>query len=487
MLTPQDLFKIVERMIELNNGIGEPDDIDHLGNRRVRTVGELIQTQFRIGLLRMERVIKERMSIQDPETATPNGLINIRPVVAAMREFFGGSQLSQFMDQTNPLAELTHKRRLSALGPGGLSRDRAGFEVRDVHHSHYGRICPVETPEGPNIGLIGALATFARINEIGFIETPYRKVYREVDNVPAWLERKKLRPRCARPAHRQAARPGRARRSTTTVARSIAIGLLRGQISARGYRRSQERRDARRGRHRDHHRTLAERIALLPLKTIKIRPDRHPGDRLPARPTRKISSSSPRPTPPLDEHNRFLERHGRSAASPSDFVDEPPERIDYMDVSPKQVVSVSTALIPFLEHDDANRALMGANMQRQAVPLLRPDAPIIGTGMEHQAARDCGQVVVAKADGIVVSADRRAYHRARRRRHRARCIRCTSSCARTRTPASTSGRPCARRARAPRRDHRRLARRPITASWRSARTCWSRSCPGRAATSRTPS
>ncbi len=202
VLTPQDLYKIVERIIELNNGIGEPDDIDHLGNRRVRTVGELIQAQFRVGLLRMERVIKERMSLQDSESATPNGLVNIRPVVAAIREFFGGSQLSQFMDQVNPLAELAHKRRISALGPGGLSRDRAGFEVRDVHHSHYGRICPVETPEGPTIGLIGYMATFARINEMGFLETPYRKVYREIDNVPSWLERKKLLRDRARPAHR---------------------------------------------------------------------------------------------------------------------------------------------------------------------------------------------------------------------------------------------------------------------------------------------
>ncbi len=253
MLTPQDLYKIVERIIELNNGIGEPDDIDHLGNRRVRTVGELIQAQFRVGLLRMERVIKERMSLQDPESATPNGLVNIRPVVAAIREFFGGSQLSQFMDQVNPLAELAHKRRISALGPGGLSRDRAGFEVRDVHHSHYGRICPVETPEGPNIGLIGAMSTFARINEMGFLETPYRKVYREVDNVPSWIERKKLRPRCARPAHRRAARPGRGFGGRRCRAQYRHRPAARPD-PARGYRRSQERRDARRGRHRDHHR-----------------------------------------------------------------------------------------------------------------------------------------------------------------------------------------------------------------------------------------
>jgi DNA-directed RNA polymerase subunit beta len=229
VLRPDDIFKIVERLIDLNNGKGTADDIDHLGNRRVRTVGELIQQQFRVGLLRMERVVKERMSLQDPDTATPNALVNIRPVVAAMREFFGGSQLSQFMDQTNPLAELTNKRRLSALGPGGLSRDRAGFEVRDVHHSHYGRICPVETPEGPNIGLIGTMSTFARVNEMGFLETPYRKVYREVPNATEW-ERQGLLLRDVRDLRNGDLIAARASKVDAATARRMAVALLRGQI-----------------------------------------------------------------------------------------------------------------------------------------------------------------------------------------------------------------------------------------------------------------
>ena len=401
VLTPQDLYKIVERIIELNNGIGEPDDIDHLGNRRVRTVGELIQAQFRVGLLRMERVIKERMSLQDSESATPNGLVNIRPVVAAIREFFGGSQLSQFMDQVNPLAELAHKRRISALGPGGLSRDRAGFEVRDVHHSHYGRICPVETPEGPTIGLIGYMATFARINEMGFLETPYRKVYREIDNVPSWLERKKL-VRDARDLRTGRLLGQAGATIDEAIARNIAIGQLRGQ-----YLR-EDIVDPKSGATLAEAGTeittaLAERIALLPLKKIQIRPVvSQEVDYLPADEEDKFIVAQANAA--LDEHNRFLGGKVQGRFS-EDFVEESPERIDYMDVSPKQVVSISTALIPFLEHDDANRALMGANMQRQAVPLLRPDAPIIGTGMERQAARDSGQVVVAKADGIVVKAD----------------------------------------------------------------------------------
>jgi DNA-directed RNA polymerase subunit beta len=403
ILTPQDLYKIVERIIDLNNGIGEPDDIDHLGNRRVRTVGELIQAQFRVGLLRMERVIKERMSLQDPESATPNGLVNIRPVVAAIREFFGGSQLSQFMDQVNPLAELAHKRRISALGPGGLSRDRAGFEVRDVHHSHYGRICPVETPEGPNIGLIGAMSTFARINEMGFLETPYRKVYREVDNAPAWMDRPLLISdvRDLRTGDLLAARSTRLDKD---LARHIAIGLLRGQILREdivdpktGEMIAEENTEITRA--------IAERIADLPLRTIKIRPivtgEVH---YLPADEEDKFIVAQA--NAPLDEHNRFLSGKVQGRYG-DEFVEEPAERVDYMDVSPKQVVSVSTALIPFLEHDDANRALMGANMQRQAVPLLRPDAPIIGTGMEYQAARDSGQVVIAKHDAVVLRADAR--------------------------------------------------------------------------------
>ena len=357
MLTPTRSVKIVETVIELNNGKGHADDIDHLGNRRVRTVGELIQKQFRVGLLRMERVVKERMSLQDPETATPNALINIRPVVAAMREFFGGSQLSQFMDQTNPLAELTNKRRLSALGPGGLSRDRAGFEVRDVHHSHYGRICPVETPEGPNIGLIGTLSTFARDQRDGLPgdalpqgrSTP--SATNCCDERPAH-GRRSLRERASTPSGKViAARPDCARcRPRTLIA---------------------ERQEPHAGR------AIWSPIKIRPIvsrRSITCRPTRRKVHH------RAGQRAARRAQPLLEE--RVI------APLRRDFVSEPIDRVDYMDVSPKQVVSVSTALIPFLEHDDANRALMGSNMQRQAVPLLRPDAPIVGTGMEYLAARD---------------------------------------------------------------------------------------------------
>jgi len=359
-LTSGDIVRIIEELIRLNNGWGDPDDIDHLGNRRVRTVGELIQNQFRIGLLRIERIIRERMTLSDPETVMPNSLVNIRPLVAAIREFFGGSQLSQFMDQPNPLAELTHKRRLSALGPGGLSRDRAGFEVRDVHHSHYGRICPVETPEGPNIGLIGSLASYARVNALGFIETPYRRVVREVENRASSLVGHMLREDITNPEDGEVAAP-----AGTEITKA-----------------------------------LARRIAALPLKQIPVKPTA----------TEEIVYLSAdaedqyiiaQANAPLDERNRLVgervtARHG------SRFLLERVERIDFMDVSPKQVVSVSTALIPFLEHDDANRALMGSNMQRQAVPLLQPEAPIVGTGIEYQAARDSGLVVIAVADGEVI-------------------------------------------------------------------------------------
>ncbi|MFZ5966801.1 MAG: DNA-directed RNA polymerase subunit beta [Bacillota bacterium] len=310
-----DIVASVSYVLNLAHGVGEVDDIDHLGNRRLRSVGELLQNQFRIGLSRMERVVKERMTIQDIDVITPQALINIRPVAAAIKEFFGSSQLSQFMDQTNPLAELTHKRRLSALGPGGLSRERAGFEVRDVHHSHYGRMCPIETPEGPNIGLIGSLSSYARINDYGFIEAPYRKV------------------------------------------------------------------DKKRG-------VVTERI-----------------DYLTADEEDKFIIAQA--NEPLDEEGRFVNRRvtARTLNGGIDVV--PKEEADYMDVSPKQVVSVATAMIPFLENDDANRALMGANMQRQAVPLLQTDAPIIGTGMEFVSAKDSGAVVLAKNAGIVerVSAD----------------------------------------------------------------------------------
>ena len=305
-----DIIASVNYIFGLSYEIGDIDDIDHLGNRRLRCVGELLQNQFRIGLSRMERVVKERMTIQDIDVVTPQALINIRPVVAAIKEFFGSSQLSQFMDQTNPLAELTHKRRLSALGPGGLSRERAGFEVRDVHNSHYGRICPIETPEGPNIGLIGSLSTYARINEYGFIEAPYRRV----DNKR---------------------------------------GVVTDEIV---YMTADEEGEY----------TIAQA------------------------------------NEPLDEEGRFLDKRITARAGfKRDIVVVPATEVDFMDVSPKQVVSVATSMIPFLENDDANRALMGANMQRQAVPLLKPQAPIVGTGMEYKAAGDSGVVVIAKNSGTV--------------------------------------------------------------------------------------
>jgi len=315
VLTEADLLATIEYVVRLHAGEEgyEPDDIDHFGNRRLRTVGELIQNQIRVGLSRMERVVRERMTTQDVEAITPQTLINIRPVVASIKEFFGTSQLSQFMDQTNPLAGLTHKRRLSALGPGGLSRERAGFEVRDVHPSHYGRMCPIETPEGPNIGLIGSLSTFARVNAFGFVETPYRKVVN---------------------------------------------GRVTDQID---YLTADEE-------------------------------DRH-----------VIAQANA----PLDPKGRFAEARVlvRRKGGEVDYLD--PDAVDYMDVSPRQMVSVATAMIPFLEHDDANRALMGANMQRQAVPLLRSEAPLVGTGMEARAAQDAGDVIVAEKAGVVeeLSAD----------------------------------------------------------------------------------
>jgi DNA-directed RNA polymerase subunit beta (EC 2.7.7.6) len=313
-ITKEDIVASISYIINLANGIGQVDDIDHLGNRRLRTVGELLQNQFRIGMARLERVVKERMTIQDLDVATPQALINIRPVVASIKEFFGSSQLSQFMDQTNPLAELTHKRRLSALGPGGLSRERAGFEVRDVHNSHYSRICPIETPEGPNIGLIGSLATYARINEYGFIEAPYRKVDKK---------------------------NGTATDEIVYMTADAEDGYIIAQANE-----------------------------------------------------------------PLDENGRFINEKV-TARHRDDIIQVSPEEVDFMDVSPKQIVSVATAMIPFLENDDANRALMGSNMQRQAVPLISPRAPIVGTGIEYKAAKDSGSVIVAKNSGVVekVTAD----------------------------------------------------------------------------------
>ena len=311
-LSDQDIVEVVRCLVDLKAGKGDVDDIDHLGNRRVRSVGELLENQIRIGLARMERSIKERMNLLDMETVLPHDLINAKPIVAAIKEFFAGSQLSQFMDQTNPLAEITHKRRLSALGPGGLTRERAGFEVRDVHPSHYSRICPIETPEGPNIGLITSMATYARINEFGFIEAPFRKV-------------------------------------------------KKGHVSD-------------------------DVVFLSPLD----------GDQAVIAQANSVMNE-----------DGMLISDTIIARAAGEFVTTTPDKVDYLDVSPKQVVSVATALIPFLEHDDANRALMGSNMQRQAVPTVRSDSPIVGTGMEAVVARDSGYLAIAQRDGVVESVDAR--------------------------------------------------------------------------------
>ena len=374
ILTQDDLVNIIRRLIELNNGHGRKDDIDHLGNRRVRCVGELIQTQFRVGLLRMERVVKERMSIQEPGQATPNALINIRPVVAAMKEFFGGSQLSQFMDQTNALAEIGHKRRLSALGPGGLSRERAGFDVRDVHQSHYGRICPIETPEGPNIGLIGNLATYGQINPYGFIETPYRKVYKRLPANDPRLIGREFR--------------GIAGREREDVVAADGTVLIKARTRVRVdeplfAQLSQILGDA--------------EVRIKPFVTLEV--DYRTAD---DEENFWIAQANTK----LTENSEFAEERVL-ARYQGEFAMESADNMDYMDVSPRQTVSVATALIPFLEHDDVNRALMGANMQRQAVPLLRPQSPICGTGIERQVAIDSGQVQVSKDNGEVVSATAR--------------------------------------------------------------------------------
>ncbi len=361
-LSPNDIISLLRMMILINRDVESADDIDHLGNRRVRAVGELIQKQVRLGLMRMERVIKERMTTQmDPSTTTPAALMNIRPVVAAIREFFGGSQLSQFMDQTNPLAELTHKRRLSALGPGGLSRERAGFDVRDVHHSHYGRICPIATPEGPNIGLLGSMATYARTNSYGFLETPYRKVYREISS-----------------------------HSPDLVGRTIGEAVVDedggtivngGKVVTKG---------------------LRTRISKVPERTLAVAPyvSDDPEDIVYVSAHGEEATHIAQASSPLDEKGQFVDE--RIETRMGDGVSmEPPENVDYMDVSPMQLVSVSTALIPFLEHNDGPRALMGSNMQRQAVPLLRPQPPLVGTGMERRVAQDSGQVMLARNEGVV--------------------------------------------------------------------------------------
>ena len=307
-ITTEDIIASISYLLNLDHGLGVIDDIDHLGNRRIRCVGELLQNQFRIGLTRLERVVRERMTIQDLDVVTPQTLINTKPISSSIREFFGSSQLSQFMDQTNPLSELTHKRRISALGPGGLSRERAGFEVRDIHYTHYGRLCPIESPEGPNVGLISALSSFAMINEYGFVETPYRKVDHET-----------------------------------------------GKVTDEVVYMSADEED----------------------KYI-------------------IAQASE----PLDAEGRFVnDRIKVRMREEITMVDK--SRVDYVDVSPKQLVSVAAAMIPFVEHDDAKRSLMGANMQRQAVPLLMPESPIVGTGIEYRAAKDSGTTVTAKNAGVV--------------------------------------------------------------------------------------
>jgi DNA-directed RNA polymerase subunit beta len=373
ILTQDDLVNIVRRMIQLNNGHGRRDDIDHLGNRRVRSVGELIQTQFRVGLLRMERVVKERMSIQEPGQATPNALINIRPVVAAMKEFFGGSQLSQFMDQTNALAEIGHKRRLSALGPGGLSRERAGFDVRDVHQSHYGRICPIETPEGPNIGLIGNLATYGQINPYGFIETPYRKVYKRLPSNDPRLIGREFRGVL-----------GREREDITNAAGEVIFkARQRVRITPELFEQLKEAVDG--------------EVRIKPFVTDEV-------DYLTADDEENYWIAQA--NAPLTENDEFAEERVL-ARNQGEFIMGSSDIMDYMDVSPRQTVSVATALIPFLEHDDVNRALMGANMQRQAVPLLQPQSPICGTGIERQVAIDSGQVVLSETEGEVMSSTAR--------------------------------------------------------------------------------
>ena len=362
-LDKDDFIQIIKKIILINNSVESADDIDHLGNRRVRAVGELIQNQMRVGLLRMERVAKDRMiTALEPNETAPQALINIRPVVAAVKEFFGGSQLSQFMDQTNPLSELTHKRRLSALGPGGLSRERAGFDVRDVHSSHYGRICPIETPEGPNIGLLGSLATFSRTNEHGFIETPYRMVKNTISNKDNTLG-------------------GR------TVSEEIKVGK---KVLVEKNKKIT--------------RKVIDEIKDLPEQDIQVSPyvSMNNEDIKYLSADMETEYNIAQASSTIDSNGEFL-NSGVEIRKGEEFVVIPPEEVDLIDISPMQLVSVSTSLIPFLEHDDANRALMGSNMQRQAVPLLSPQAPIVGTGMEKIVARDSGQVQLSKTDGLVVS------------------------------------------------------------------------------------
>ncbi|MFA5133474.1 MAG: DNA-directed RNA polymerase subunit beta [Patescibacteria group bacterium] len=364
ILTLNDLISIVREIIRLSITQDDADDIDHLGNRRVRAVGELAQNRFRVGLARMERIIKDRMSTSDIETITAGKLINARPVISAVREFFMSSQLSQFMDQTNPLAELEHKRRLSVMGPGGLSRERAGFEVRDVHQTHYGRLCPIATPEGPNIGLVGHLASFARINEYGFIETPYRVVLNEAAN------------------DGKSAVGEYARMDIADESGKLIIGA--------GEKITEE---------------AAKKIVKTGLEKVLLKPRVTNTVRYLNAFAEEKTTTTPATTP-IDENGFFLveKTEVRKYGEP-EIVKV--EEIDYMDVSSRQIISVSTSLIPFLEHDDGNRALMGTNMQRQAVPTINPESPIVGTGVEAKAAQDSGHVIVSKEDGTVVNIDSR--------------------------------------------------------------------------------
>lgn len=365
VLRPEDLVMIIKEIIRLNNTQEQPDDIDHLGNRRVRAVGELVQNKFRVGLARLERIIKDRMSTLDIATLTPNQLVNARPIIGAIKEFFMSSQLSQFMDQTNPLAELEHKRRLSAMGPGGLSRERAGFDVRDVHRTHYGRICPIATPEGPNIGLVGHLASYARVNSYGFIETPFCHVLHDLANDGVSAVGEKLR-------------------QDVADASGKVLGKKDDAITPE----------------------LARKLKDSGLKTVPIIPhitkevvwlDAFEEER-------NVTTAA---TTPVDEQGYFRNERAEVREHGEPIIDWV-WKIDYMDVSPKQIVSVTTALIPFLEHDDAVRALMGTNMQRQAVPCIKPQAPVVGTGAEAKAAQDSGQAVVAQQDGevVIVQSDR---------------------------------------------------------------------------------
>src|SRR5881275_705529 len=353
ILEPADFYAVITYLLKLRKNIGQVDDIDHLGNRRVRAVGELLENQFRIGLVRMERAIKEKMSVyQEMSTAMPHDLVNAKPVMAAIREFFGSSQLSQFMDQTNPLSEITHKRRLSALGPGGLSRERAGFEVRDVHPTHYGRICPIETPEGPNIGLISSLSCYARINDYGFIESPYKRVINGavVDEV-------------------RILNPGDTPGKVGDIVEKHEIEKINADLKDR--------------------RKKAADVEPYSFYLSAWEEDRH-----------VIAQANVE----LDDKGRIVGDLVNARKS-GNFVLVNRDEVDYIDVSPKQLVSVAASLVPFLEHDDANRALMGANMQRQSVPLLRAEAPIVGTGMEGVTARDSGAVILARRNGVVDSVD----------------------------------------------------------------------------------